>query len=394
MKLSIAIKSLLVVFVGIICAGWPADALAADDAGDANFLYAQLGGLYDSNVFRVSSLSLVPSGYHANGLSDLIAVTTVGGQYQKMLGKEQIQLSGSYNQNSYTDYSELDYKSWNVNGEFDWQPFSQLTGIFRYSDKQEQPSLNVSDQVGRDVVRTQVGGIDLIWMPISTWQFETGVQHSTMRHQVESSLDYDQDALSAVAWYATPKGTRFGVSVEQGDITYPTVQMSNGEYEYRQINSKLQFEWPVTAKLKLSAMVGNSAVRFRQNDLPDRNHAQQDVNLLLTMSSKATLTLGYDNSPIPPGLSMADVLNKYWYLVGKINFSDKFLLSAEIRQTKLYYLSSDVLVNTRSYRVGLQWMPWRMWQVDAYGQVAQRLSGFADDSYDVNQLGLNLKYSF
>jgi len=70
------------------------------------------------------------------------------------------------------------------------------------------------------------------------------------------------------------------------------------------------------------------------------------------------------------------------------------LLSGEVRQTKMNYSSSGVVVNTSSYRTGLQWMPWRMWQFEAYGQYIHRTSGFTDDSYDVNQVGANVKYSF
>jgi hypothetical protein len=394
MKLSNAIKPLSAVSLGLLCVAVPVKVSAAYVQGDDNFVYAQLGTVYDSNVFRVSGLDRVPSSYHASSLSDIYTVTTVGGQYQKDLGRQQFQFGGSYNQNTYVDYSALNYKSWNTNSAFNWQLLSQLSGVLRYMDKQEQPSLNVSNQIGRDVVRTRVGGAELAWTPVTAWRFESGIEHTAMRHQVQNTLDFDQDALSLTAWYATPKGSRLGVGVEESDVIYPAMQVNNAAYEYRQTNTRLQLEWPVTAKLQLNAMLGNSAVRFRQGVQADRNHVLQDIRLIWALDQKSTLSFGYQSAPAEPGLSTADVVNKTWYLTGKSHLSDKLLLSGEVRQTKMNYSSSGVVVNTSSYRTGLQWMPWRMWQFEAYGQYIHRTSGFTDDSYDVNQVGANVKYSF
>jgi hypothetical protein len=65
---------------------------------------------------------------------------------------------------------------------------SLLSGALHYYDKQEEPTLNLSNQVGRDVVRTQAAGMDFAWVPVSSWEFDAGYQHKNMRHQVQTHL--------------------------------------------------------------------------------------------------------------------------------------------------------------------------------------------------------------
>lgn len=394
MKRFSTIQTLPVWSLGLFLTITSLESNAAYLPGDANLFYAQIGSLYDSNVFRVAGLEKVPSSYHASKLSDLITVGTLGGQYQQNWGRQSVQLGGSYNQNTYANYSGLNYKSWDVNSALNWQILSQISGVFHYNDKQEQPTLNLSNQIGRDVIRTKSSGVDFSWNPVSSWEFDSGYQHTIMRHQVQSSLDFNQDAVSAAGWYVTQKGSRIGLLVEQGDITYPAQQVGNADYAYRQTKQKLQFEWPATTKLFFKAMVGKQNIHFKPDGMSDRNHSMQDVSLLWRADQKTNMTIGYQSQPLEPGLSTADVVNKSWYLLAKSKLSEKLILDGSLRDSKLYYLSSGVQVNTRSYRLALQWMPWRIWQIETYGQLSQRKSGFVDDSYDVKQLGLNLRYSF
>ncbi len=394
MKLSIKIKYKSVSTLGLILIGWSSIAQAAYLPGDQNLIYAQVGSVFDSNVFRVESPQKVPSSYHAGKLSDLITVATLGGQYQESLGRQSLQFGGSYNQNSYASYSGLNYKSWDFNSDFNWQVTSLLSGALHYHDKQEEPTLNLSNQVGRDVVRTQTTGMDFAWVPVSSWEFDAGYQHQTMRHQVQNTLDFNQNLISGGVWYSTPKGSRFGLLIENGDVTYPSFLTSDQTYSYRQTDEKISFEWPASTKLMLKATVGRSVLKFKHDGSPDRTHSLQDLSAVWNVDAKSRFTVGYQSAPVAPGLSTDDVMNKSLYLLYNVKLSDKFALDSAVRESSLHYLSSGTQVKTRSYRATLQWDPWRMWKIETYAQFAKRKSGFSQDSYDVNQLGINFRYTF
>ena len=394
MKLTIKLRISSNQSLAMFLVTWSLMAQAAYSPGDPNAVYAQMGSIFDSNVFRVEGLQQVPSSYHAGKLSDLITVATLGGQYQQDLGRQSLQLGGSYNQNSYANYSGLNYKSWDLSSDFNWQMTSLLSGALHYYDKQEEPTLNLSNQVGRDVIRTQTAGMDFSWVPVSSWEFDTGFQHTDMRHQVQNTLDFNQNLISGAVWYATPKGSRFGLLIEDSDITYPSYLSGGQQYAYRQTDSKLQFEWPATAKLMLKAMVGQSAVKFKQDVNPGRTHNLQDLSAVWSVDSKSKFTVGYQSAPVAPGLSTEDVMNKSLYFLYNTKLSDKLSIDSAVRESTLHYLSSGVQVKTRSYRAALQWAPWRMWKIETYAQLISRKSGFTEDSYDINQLGINFRYSF
>jgi hypothetical protein len=61
-------------------------------------------------------------------------------------------------------------------------------------------------------------------------------------------------------WYSTSKGSRFGLLIESGDVTYPSFLTSGQTYAYRQTDEKLRFEWPATTKLMFKATVGRSVL--------------------------------------------------------------------------------------------------------------------------------------
>jgi len=370
---------------------WPIQAKAAYLPTDDSYINAQLATVFDSNVFRTASLNDVASVYHPTTLADRIDIVSIGGQYLKQLNQQSFTLDGNYNQNSYARYSGLNYKSWNTSGEYDWKVGSQWQGDFIYNDKKEEPSLDVSNTIARDVVRTRVGSFDAQYTPISYLFLVSGLQTTSVRRQVENSLDYDQTMAQMGAFFRTDKGSKLGILVQHSNVQYPYY---GSLYQYSQTNSQLQGDWPVSSKLDFSVAYGVNKVTYQEQFQPSYSSNIFNLTANWQPTARSSFSIGYNDVPGDPGLSTSEVLNKSIYFQWTDVLTDKLKMKALLRRNQLQYFDENVRVDNNTYRLDLIWSPLRMLELSMYGQLVKRVSGFADDTYNDNQIGLSAKYSF
>ena len=264
---------------------------------------------YDSNVFRLPSGAPAPGttviSIPADQRSDriLMAVATANLEYK--VGDQRLYLLGDGTHYWYRTYSALNRNEGNGEGGLQWRASDELDGKLSYQQSRRMvpeearaiPSLDLAYTTNR----TASAGINFNVAP--QWRLETRgdwIRQDSPAPTVQYKLDEHDYTLGTKYLGLGAIAMGFEVQGIDGSFTapfipvgtIPTLPLTLTTSHYRQYSEDLTVDYTVNGLSKLTAKVGSSQRRTRDNSAADSNGFTGELKYKRTISALTSVTLG------------------------------------------------------------------------------------------------------
>jgi exopolysaccharide biosynthesis operon protein EpsL len=270
----------------------------AEGADDVKFSATQRRE-YDSNLFRLSSTADAQALIGRSNASEIIDVTSVGLNYNKVYSLQRVQLDISALKYRYQNFGYLNFSAVNYSGAWRWSYTPHLYGNLTTTRDQSLNSfadfqgLNIrNERLNRTTRADAIYELDARWRLIGA--FSRYAQTNTQPFIGESN--YNQNSTEAGIRYVLASGS-------SGSYT---LRSTNGNYENRvlpsaslldtsftQTDSDLQLTWAISRNASADFKVGERS--RRHPNYPQRNFSGTtgNANLNWAISAKSTLVAGW-----------------------------------------------------------------------------------------------------
>lgn len=211
---------------------------------------------YDSNLYRLddSEFSLVPE------KSDRYSVLSAGLNVDWRPGRQRVVASASKSFVRFSRYDNLDYDGSDYQLRWNWQLGNYWSGRVGATEKVTQS--NLGDQLGLAVnneVTRRHGFADAAWQFHPRWSIGAGAAtvEATNSALSRAPLDYEEDSVTGMLGYKTPKGSKLSGQVRRAEGEYPNRPLSSSlDREYTQTEYNLLGDWTLTGKLIAHGKIG------------------------------------------------------------------------------------------------------------------------------------------
>lgn len=231
------------------------------DDGDSFNLYAADQINFDSNIFRLPS-NFVPGTIAPNTpKDDWIDAGTLGGVYQKGIGRQTVNLEANVDENHYFRHTDLDNTSYSGKAELDWLITSALTGQLRVDYNKQLAQFAQTLYYGKDLVGTAdyFGSANYQLGP--HWSLSGFIRQSNFTHSAPAAQYGDLRLRSGdgAIEYAADVDESFQFVYSYTDGNYGQDYILNGALtnrDYHENTERLEFKYPITGKTLLSGYGG------------------------------------------------------------------------------------------------------------------------------------------
>ncbi|WP_430433825.1 XrtB/PEP-CTERM-associated polysaccharide biosynthesis outer membrane protein EpsL [Methyloversatilis sp.] len=246
------------------------------DEDDAFSLVTSASWQYQDNVLYLPDGQRPPAVFGLNApRGDQSYVASVGLNFNKRIGRQQLSASASQIMTRYNDLKTLDNDGHNVLASWKWELGNDLSGQLRYSNRRYMQGFNDFRSLTpvKNLVDLENLRFDATYKLDAFWALIGGVSRDSLRNGVPSRLgsDYDIDRYELGARYTTRGGTSFelvGIDT-QGD--YPNrLPTSNVTNSYSQKNLEARIRWQPVGHSRLSASIGQA--NRKHDNLPERDY--------------------------------------------------------------------------------------------------------------------------
>lgn len=372
--------------------------------GDTFRPFVSYARYYDSNLFRLaeSNYALVPEP------SDQYGVLSAGVNIDWQPGRQRIIASASKSQvrfarNRYLDYDGSDYQlrwHWRLGNR--WSGKVGATESVTQSSFSDLIGLRINNQVTRE---NQFANADWQFHPRWHVGLAAAAVTSTNSSVQRTSLNYEDQSVSATLGYTTPKGSKLRGQLRRVAGEYPNRLPSVFiDRTYTQTEYNLLGDWSVTGKLVTHAQIGY--VKRENGTL-----AQRDFSGLAGRLSADYFPTGKTvlNWAVYRELSNSDDINATYQLNTGTSLSASWLATAKVT------LRADASFENRSFQgdtgltapglvqrdgdtlsgsLSMRYAPIRMAALDVGVQAGRRNSDLAIYDYKFHGVFMNVRADF
>jgi exopolysaccharide biosynthesis operon protein EpsL len=235
--------------------------------------------MYDSNVFRLSSLldPVLLTGQPQR--SDQIIITSATLSFNKTYAMQRFEVSGTLVDNRYFNFDFLDFLGKNYTAAWHWHITPYLYG--RLSSAHSEALNNFAGLTGfansvtRNLRTTDNFHFEGTFQLNRAWHIIGGLNHTVIKNSRVTFQDFDHKVSSVEGGirYAFSSGSSLTYKVRsgQGEFINRPAPLENALYDTRfdDMEHELRLAWPVTGKTAIDARVGyflRDHVHFPQRD--------------------------------------------------------------------------------------------------------------------------------
>lgn len=213
---------------------------------------------HDDNLYRLPA-SASPAAFGATERSDLISTTSVGGRFERELGRQRVSLGLNVGQNRFQNNPRLDNTSYNASASVAWALGTRWWGN---ADAQRAQFLSsFADQLTgqRNVVESQLLNLDVRYRLDPWWSAIAGIDATERRNSLSLLVPANNTELGIEAGVRLDTGRESNVSFVARRVDgrfperAPTTFVDNA---YTQDRLALRTEYALTGASRLEGEVG------------------------------------------------------------------------------------------------------------------------------------------
>lgn len=371
--------------------------MAAYDPSDSVTSYAELGYVYDSNVFRLSDDQNTQQALGKDTRSDSIVTPKVGGHVDATVSRQVFSADADVYAPRYITFSNLNYVGWDASlgwtGDIGHSWFGSAT-------LQDQKALSDFGDVvlnEEDFTRTTTASGQLGYHINSSFSLIGNASDAKVDHSRENSLDLRNENYGLKVQYQTDLGGTLSLGEQYQRVTYDQGTF-NGvviNSDYTQRITQISAYYPIDAKLSISG--GYGLVKL-QTDQTDESDWQANAAVNWRPTDKTSLALSYQHALNSPGSTFGQSIRSHYQLYGSWAITEKISTNATLAYDKYDYPAALNVAayndNVKFAKVGATWTPKTSIQTSIYASYQQRDSTVELRTYDDWQLGATIRVLF
>lgn len=370
---------------------------ARADAEDSWNLYAGLGTMHDSNLFRA------PSRFAS---SDQITTAAAGLKINKPYAQQRFVFDGVLTDYRFRENDYLNYVGKNFAAAWLWSVTPQLHGNLSANYNEALNSFVDYRGRGRNLRTTESYRFDAEWELWGGFRPVGGVNHTVQKNSqlFIAEGDYNASAVEYGIKYITPAGNSLTAmgrksSGEYTDRVINPVAMNDSGFE--QTDVELRFVWTAFAKSNLRGRVGY-VDRVHDNYSPrDYSGPVGSLDYAWDLGGKLKINAGfvqdfvsYQTLDSSYYLLRAGSIVPYWQIFGKTALRGRF--SVESRDYRGAVIASLPKRDDMLYQsmVAVDWAPLRTLMVSTYLQRDTRSSSEQVYDFQSDMAGVSASLTF
>lgn len=359
-----------------------------------------VGVTHVSNIYRVGSSTALPAG---SVNSDNVTTAALLAGLNKRLGRQQLSVDGTLQENRYADNSSLNNRSYSLRSTLNWETVGDLSGTLSAQNSRSLAQFNLGNgselvteknqernQEYAGVIRLGVG---------SRYSLEAGLNRRSRDFTAEQydRFVYNQHTASFGA-YAKPGGNlRLGLVARHTNGDYPRYPIYLGAFrvgslpiDFRRDDIDLTATWSTGGSSQLYTRISKSRGRYDPSTvLRDYDSTTGAINWTWQPTSKITLGVQLVRDTGQETLiSTTDVNRIYssWQFTGGYALTGKLTLNASASGNR-NHRDDGGFDDERSQGIGLRWNYSRGLSLSCQYNHASRDSSVLQYSYTASSYG-------
>ena len=393
----------------------------AADAGDTFNVTVGTNVIYDSNVFRASTV-IPAERFGSPTRSDLIIISSATVSMRKLLGMQRFEASGTFADNRYDNHTFLTFFAKNYNAGWAWyltpyfhgnlttthteslQNFGLLTGFISSNTRNLRTVDNHRFDAVAEITRA--------------WHIVGAVSEYVAKNSQGAVQDFNNRVTSFEGGirYVSPAGSTLTYTARHGlgvfmDRPAPIMERLF-DTRFNDMEHELRLVWPVTTKTSINARVGHFArkhAHFAQRDFSGFV-GNFDFNWAITAKTRITAAWARDlaNFQTASNFLFQDFaqfsssyatsnrfsLTPVWQISPKTSVRLRYEYTARDFHGPVLPVVANRSDTTHSGQIALDWQPLNMLAVNATLQREHRSSNLFGFDYNVSSGSISAKLNF
>ncbi|GGP27890.1 outer membrane beta-barrel protein [Silvimonas amylolytica] len=370
---------------------------AAYDPSDSISTYAQLGYMYDSNVFRLSDSQDPEQALGKDHRGDSIITPQVGGHIAADVSRQQFTLDANVYAPRYMSFSDLNYVGWNNSVGWNGEIGHSWFGSASFGDQKVVSDFGDVLLNQEDLMRTLTGSAEGGYRINSSVSLIVDASRARVRHSQETTLDLYNTQYAGKVQYTTDRGGVFSLGERYQTVDYEN-QTFNGftvNQDYTQRITQLTAYYPFDPRFDIAGGYGYVKIH---TDTTDQSDWQANATLNWHTTDRTKLSFGYSHALNAPGSTYGESIKSHYQLGGEWKVTDKIVTNASLAYDKYDYPASLNVAayndNVKTAYIGASWKPRPSIDTTFYASWANRDSNVEIRTYDDWQLGATVQILF
>jgi exopolysaccharide biosynthesis operon protein EpsL len=394
---------------------------AAADAGDTFNVTVGTNVIYDSNVFRTSSV-IDPIRFGSPTRSDLIIISSATVSMRKLLGMQRFEAAGTFADNRYDNHTFLTFFAKNYNAGWGWyltpylhgnlttthteslQNFGLLTGFISSNNRNLRTIDNHRFEGVMEVTRA--------------WHIVGGVSEYVAKNSRAAVQDFNNRVISFEGGirYVSPAGSTLTYTARHGlgefmDRPQPIVSQLF-DTRFNDMEHELKLVWPITGKTSIDGRVGHLQRKHAHFSQRDFSGFVGNFNINWAVTGKTRITAGWardiSNFQTAPNFLFQDFavfsssyattnrfsLTPVWQISPKTSLRLRYEYTARDFHGAVIPVAANRSDTTHSGQIAMDWQPLNMLAVSATLQREHRSSNLFGFDYNVSSGSISAKLNF
>ena len=245
-------------------------------------LYANLGGFYDSNLFRLSNSVNPQTVIGSSKKSDFVGRAGLGLKADVPVERQRLLFDAAVDYYAFDRFSFLDNTGYRAAAAWEWLATEQWSGNIGASTRRFLSGFDNIQAPIKDMITEYraYGSAGFRFTP--RWRVRGAVDWYKWTHssEVRQSLDNDTTSGTLGLDYVTPANNSVGAQVKYTNAQYPNRQLVPGatvDNKYSQWDASGVLHWAATGLSTFDARLGYTNVDYP--DVPQRNFSGVTGNL-------------------------------------------------------------------------------------------------------------------
>ncbi len=371
--------------------------------------YVSASASYDDNLFRLASKSDALAILGSDKMSDRFYRTDAGINVDWAISRQHLLLELNLNQNDFDHFSFLNNDGYAYKIGWEWQIGNHLAGLLSL---REDRSMAGFSEIQNPVLNLRTRTSKLASL---NWDFHPRWRLRALREETDfsnSDISYRASDRSELAYevgiqYATPKGSRIGLSMRQTDSAYDARDAFSLFFfgnTNRQRELALDGTWDLTGKTRIQARIAK--VEREYEEAPERNFDgwAGSANINWQATGKLSLVASATrNIYAIDDLQASFVQSDIWSLSPSWAITSKLYLQASASYEERSYLGDPAFVflgasqredKIKAGNLSLRYVPYPKVNLQLIWQKESRDSNASGIGYQDNTLTSNLRVDF
>lgn len=335
-------------------------------------------------------------------VSDEIGVFGAGLRLDKRYSLQRVTLDAQAREYRFRDFSNLDYRTLDYTGAWDFQVTPRLQGVLSATRRQYRDITDAtiaSAGVFRRTERRELA--EVRWRVAGGWRALAGLARTSSRSDdpraLESSPRVDSARLGG--GYEFGSGARLDAYWRRGDGRY---ERGAAGSDFRETEPTLELHWPASGHTALDLRVGRLERRHDARPERDFEGATGSATALWTYSPKTRLELGLARDLGSYEFDGGGFIRGWrWHLAPVWQASAKVTLRLRhAREARTWHVVSPASPDagredrTRWNSLGLEWEPLRALRLSAALRQERRTSSLAANDLRARIVALGVRLDF